>query len=409
MTKQRRGGEGQALQLRYSALQALWWAITCSCCGFAAIFLGSKGMSSTWIGIVTGGASICSIVLSQLFASLLQRIRVLDIPRMLSLLVGATAASFLLISFLPVPQVVVGALYLLVYAVLVAAVPFLAQLSMDYIREGASINFGLARGCGSISYATSAVVLSMLVEHLDSNILSVVYLACSLLFLAVVNTMPPLAEREEKPENPSSHSISTAQLIQKHPVLFSVLTGFMLCMIASTCLQIYLIDIVENVGGDTAMYGVAIFCMAASELPAMAIVPRLRRRLATGTLFAVAGVAYLLRNLIVAFAPNVAFIFVGLAFQSASYGILTSLLTYFISEECGTEGEIRGQTLLAVMTTGIGSTVGTVAGGALQDAFGIMAMSLFAGAVTVVGSMMLVVLGLRDRKVHPARPRLPLK
>ena len=358
---------------------------------------------------MTGGASICSIALSPLFASLLRRVPSMDIPRMLSLLLGSAAIAFLSISFLPVPSVMVGVLYLLVYATLTAAVPFLAQLSMDYIRAGVSINFGLARGCGSVSYATSAVVLSMLVEHLNANVLSAVFLACSLLFLTMVNTMPAPAGREASSEGPAVNSMTTAQLIQKHPVLFSVLVGFMLCTSASTCLQIYLIDIVENVGGDTAMYGIAVFCMAASELPAMAVVPRLRRRFATGTLFVVAGVAYLLRNLIVAFAPSVVFIFIGLAFQSASYGILTSLLTYFISEECGPEGEIRGQTLLAVMTTGIGATVGTVAGGALQDAFGILAMSLFVGTVTVAGSTLLVVLGLRDRKVHPACPRLPLK
>lgn len=403
MTRSRVSRGDSALQLRYGVLHALWWALTCACCAFAAIFLGAKGMSSTEVGIVTGGASVCSIVFAPMLAAVLTRFRGLTIPRLLSGVLALSSLAYLAISFHPLPPLVVAALYLVVYAVLVACVPLLAQISMNYIRAGRALNFGLARGFGSVSYATSAALLSMLVARSDACVLSVVFLVCAGLFMLVVNTMPACGGASARGDATAcSDSCGMIELIRRHPVLFGVLVGFMLEMVASTSLSIYLIDIVEHVGGNTDMYGVAVFCMAASELPAMAVVPRLRRRLSAGTLFAAAGVAYLLRNVTVALATSTAAVLVGLTFQSMSYGLLTSLLTYFIAEECGPRDEMTGQMLLAVMTTGIGATVGTVAGGALQDAWGIQAMLLFSVVATAAGSSLLIWLGLRDRAVHPA-------
>lgn len=191
--------------------------------------------------------------------------------------------------------------------------------------------------------------------------------------------------------------------ILRERVLLIILAGFMVAFIACNCLSVYLIDIVVNVGGDTSMYGVAIFCMAVSELPAMALVPRLRRRFSTGTLFMVVGAAYLLRNMIVVCATNVPMVFIGLLFQSTSYGLLTPLLTCYIAEVCSPRSEMLGQTLLSVATTGVGAMVGTVCGGMLQDTYGIQAMLLFVAVATVVAAFMFFAAGVRARREEIAR------
>ena len=191
--------------------------------------------------------------------------------------------------------------------------------------------------------------------------------------------------------------------ILRERVLLMILAGFMVAFIACNCLSVYLIDIVVNVGGDTSMYGVAIFCMAASELPAMALVPRLRRRFSTGTLFMVVGAAYLLRNMIVVCATSVPMVFIGLLFQSTSYGLLTPLLTCYIAEVCSPRSEMLGQTLLSVATTGVGAMVGTVCGGMLQDAYGIQAMLLFVAVATVAAAFMFFAAGVRARREEIAR------
>lgn len=388
--KRAESGCGENAQFWYSVLQVSWWALSSACCAFAAIFLGAKGMSNTMIGLVTGGASICSIALSPLFARLLERVRGLTIPRLMNRLLLVATVAYLSISFLPATPILIGTVYLFVYAALVGTVPLLAQLSMDCIRLGRGLNFGLSRGLGSLSYALSAVVLSMFVERLSENILAVVFTVCSLVFIYAMGKMPQTSVRDVRHDSVDAEQGTMSSLIRNHPVLFAALLGFMFCTMGSSSTFIYLIDVIENLGGDTALYGIAVFCNSASELPAMALVPLLRKHLSVGQLFCVAGVAYVIRNLAVAFAPNVAVVFVGLAFQSASYGILTSLLTYFISEQCGSGDEMRGQALMAIMTTGIGSTVGTVMGGTLQDSMGLWAVAWFSAIATILGSLALV-------------------
>lgn len=392
----------KSLQLRYGLLQALYCFTTCSGSGFAAIFLGYKGLSNTLIGITTGAACVSTIFIAPLISMAIARVPRLSISRAIMAVYAVAGGCFLLVSFAPLPAVLIMVLYALTYASLISITPFLAQLAMDYNRIGQPINFGLARGTGSITYAVAAVGLSLLVERLNPDMLAIVTVTAAIAFVALLRSMP-VCEKVRTTVGNREPADSLFVLLRKRPLLFGVLAGFMFAFIGTTCLSIYLIDIVQNVGGDTSMFGVAVFCMAASELPAMTLVPRLRRTFSTGTLFAVAGVAYLIRNLTVVFAPNVELVFFGLLFQSMSYGMLTPLITYYISEECGPRNEMTGQTALSVMTTGIGSMLGTVVGGVVQDTWGIGAMLGFVAIATVVGASILIAIGMRVRGVELAR------
>ena len=412
-----------SLQVRYSALQVLYCFTTCSLGGFAAIILGYKGLSSTLIGIATGSSCVLSVILMPAISTALERCSALSIPRVLRWFMGAALALYVLFATLPLPAVATVGVFAFANAFSLAVAPFLAQLAMSFNRIGMPINFGLARGLGSLSYALGSVGLSRLVEAVSPLVLTVAYVCAAALFLAVVAKVPfgvsdggeTLRElryarvaprgagvddrttRDDADRRKLTGSGALAEVLQQR-VLVMVLVGFMVAFFAINCVSVYLIDIVEHLGGDTAMCGVAMFYMAASELPAMMLVPHLRRRFSTGTLFMVVGMAFLLRNMIVVFAVSVPMVFVGLLFQSMSYGLLTPLLTYYIAEVCSPRSETLGQTLLSVATTGVGAMVGTVCGGALQDAFGLQAMLLFVAVSTVVAAAIFLVAGMIARR-----------
>lgn len=404
------GAARESLQVRYGALQALYYFSTCALGGFAAIFLGYKGLSSTLVGVATGASCVLSVILMPLASSMLQRLPSVTIPRVLRGAMAGSLICYLALVVLPLPRSLDIVVFAIANALSLAIAPFLSQLAMGFNSIGMPINFGLARGMGSISYAVGAVGLSNLVDVASPASLVAVFAAAAVAFLAMLATMPPCertggneAKQAERGAALQDAPVESAlDEILRQRVLVMVLAGFMVAFIACNCLSVYLIDIVVNLGGDTSMYGVAIFCMAASELPAMALVPRLRRRFSTGTLFMVVGVAYLLRNMVVVFAANVPMVFVGLLFQSISYGLLTPLLTCYIAEVLSPRSEMLGQTLLSVATTGVGAMVGTVAGGALQDALGIEAMLLFVAVNTVVAAGIFLLTGARCRREEAA-------
>ena len=493
-----RGSARESLQVRYGALQALYYFGTCALGGFAAIFLGYKGLSNSLIGVATGASCILSVVLMPAISMLLERKPGLGIPRVVRSLTLGSVACYVVLALAPLPTYAVIVLFAIANAMSLAIAPFLSQLAMGFNRIGMPINFGLARGMGSVSYAVGAVGLSRLVELSSPGVLAGLFVLSGVVLLAVLASMPtceaPVKAGAVQAKEPRSQADQTLGSTGRAPVacdsaegmataagtvvdapagdalgatagdaldatagdaldattggapevsagdapgeldashgakgrhederggafreilrervLLMVLAGFMVAFIACNCLSVYLIDIVVNVGGDTSMYGVAIFCMAASELPAMALVPLLRRRFSTGTLFMVVGAAYLLRNMIVVCATSVPMVFIGLLFQSTSYGLLTPLLTCYIAEVCSQRSEMLGQTLLSVATTGVGAMVGTVCGGVLQDAYGIQAMLLFVAVATVAAAFMFFVAGARARREETAHREGPAR
>lgn len=177
-----------------------------------------------------------------------------------------------------------------------------------------------------------------------------------------------------------------------------ILLGWSFTFSASTSLSTYLINVVEHLGGNTMIYGFAVFAMAASEMPAMAVTRKLMRKFDVMTLIVVAGVSYLCRNILIAMAPSLLFVFIGVLFQSTSYGLLTSTMAYYVTDTCEKEDQIMGQTLLGMMTTGLGSMLGNVVGGILQDAFGLSSMLVFAMTMTVIGALILIGVGITHKK-----------
>lgn len=400
-------GKGmKSLQARYSALQGFNFVTTCSACAFVAIFLQYKGLSNTQIGITSAGGCVLSIFLGPVISSLLGSVRGSTIPKVFNISFAAMAALFLAIAWLPVPAVFMMAVYIFLYAMLMSTPPLLSQIAMGYIRRRQSLNFGFARGIGSIAYAVTAVAVSSISEAFSPNAISLFFAVSAAITLVLVNTLPGYTEEPVAVKGAGAavaeKPLGIPAFAAKYRLLFLVLLGFCLNFVASSALSTYLINIITNLGGDTELFGIATFCMAASELPVMAVIPKLRRKLGDGALVLLAGVAYVLRNCTVVLAPSPVVVFVGLMFQGFSYGTLTSLLAYYISETCGTRDEMTGQTMLAVMTSGVGACAGNLLGGVLQDTLGMGAMFALVVATTLAGSATLIYAGLRMRRITPA-------
>lgn len=384
------------IQFRYTLLQILYWLSSCALQGYVAILLLSKGLSNTEIGIVTGVSCVLTIFLSPVISSLPEKFEWLSGKKLLVGIMGLSSVFFLLLCFVPMNVVIIMILYIAAICIFVSAVPFLSIMATDYIRKGYSLNFGLARGIGSVSYATAAVVIAQFVNLFSPDFLAVIYAVSGILFTLVISGM----ELEVKQETEESEKIGFPALIKKYKVLFLVLLGYSFCFAGTVTIGTYLIHIVNRLGGDTTIYSIAVFIMAVSEMPAMSVTRKLMRKFKTMDLVIVAGICYLFRNIGICIAPHIFVVFIAMLFQSITYGLLTSLLTYYVSDTCEPQDEMKGQTLIAIMTTGIGSTLGNVVGGILQDTLGIQAMFTFVIILTVMGTCVMVATGLKYRKTE---------
>ena len=167
----------------------------------------------------------------------------------------------------------------------------------------------------------------------------------------------------------------------------------------ATSIGTYLINIVKNLGGDTSLYGVAMFAMAFSELPVMMAVPKLMKKFNSITLILVASIFYILRNYTIGLAPHLIILIIGMMFQGLSYGLFTGVITYYVTYNLETQDQMAGQTMIGIMTSGIGSTLGNVLGGILQDTIGLNALFMFVYIMTAIGAIVIVLCKVMSKRL----------
>lgn len=384
--------------MKYNLLHILFWITNLSIYGYIAIFLQYKGLTNTEIGLVSGTGALCSIFISPFISSLITKIKGLTIKKMILILYLLMIFIFFILVFLDIPIFLVMILYILLLCIVVSNVPFLSMICMDYLKAGHYLNFGVSRGMGSISYAVGAVVVSQMISMFNPTIIVYVHFISSILLLYVLFSMPdiPVSEVENKEKS------SVMSVISKYKIFFLVLVAFAFMYCASTTISTYLINIVNNLGGNTSLYGLAIFFMAASEMPVMAKTYGLLRKYNAETLLLASAFFYLLRNFTICLAPHLVILMIGMIFQGLSFGLFTATIAYYVNDYLETKDQMIGQTMITMMSTGVGSTLGNVFGGYLQDSFGIQSMFIFICVMTLIGFVIMFMtlknqIGKKDR------------
>ena len=386
-----------SLQLRYNLLHIFYFFSICSVNGFTAVFLQNKGMSNTLVGLAMGIGSILSIAAAPVFSSVLENIKGITIKKLILIVYSVQFAVYLAMAFLNLPVWVILPVYMMMMGSVIAVTPLLSMICMNYASKGYDIDFGTARGLGSLSYAIAAVLLGQISKIWTPDYLALAFLAASLCMFLVLFSMPDsdiqvMNEKidEKNPDSGKKDRSSILYVIKTYRVFFLFLLGFGMIYAGVSALGTYLVNIVTSLGGDTSLYGIALFCMAASELPVMAATGKLIKRFGSERLIAIAAVFYLFRNFIICLAPSIPILLIGMMCQGASYGLFTAVITNYVGSHLPEKHGLAGQNLISIMSTGLGCSSGSILGGVLIDAFGFTGLKLFALGLTVIGSFIML-------------------
>ena len=372
---------------QYNLLYFLFCLVGCCAAGFVAVFLQYKGVSNTQIGVVTGSACVASIFIAPWLSSLIMKIERMTVNDLLIYILLTMAALFCGMAWLPLPAVVVMVCYSLLYCLYLSAGPLIQVIASGYAQEGVEVEFGLARGLGSVAWAITAVFAGKIVDWINPLVLPVGFVVFGIVMLVLLYQMPQ-TKGQKREEGKKGGSIG--HIIKTYRVYFLILLGFSFCMAGNTALGTYLPNIVRTLGGTTSTYGLALFVNAMSEMPVMAVASKWMKKVGAMPLCVLGGIAYVIRNLIVSLAPNLPVLFIGLCFQSISYGLLTAVVAYYVIYYLAPQDQIMGQTMIGMMTSGCGSMIGNVVGGILQDTIGLSAMYVFALICTSIGALVIL-------------------
>ena len=155
-------------------------------------------------------------------------------------------------------------------------VSFIDAMSTLYFYKGQKINYPVARGAGSLSYAISALLVGLFVAP-ERILVTQFFLFFPLLFFILkIDCVKGADATHHESEN---QSFSYPALFRAFPFFKLFLIAIIFSFIGKELSSSFLIDVYRSLGGNNRDYGLGTFLLAASEIPAAIIFTRLADRL----------------------------------------------------------------------------------------------------------------------------------
>ena len=379
---------------RYAVINISYFACFCCIHAYAAVFLLDAGFSNTLIGINLALANILSVVLQPIVAGLIDKKgrltnRNAALFCTLSMIIGS-----LLLLFVKGNIAFVFVIYLIIYMIQMLYQPLLIALNFEYAKAGVKIYFGLARGLGSAGFAVTSAFIGGIVEARGVNVLmiaSVIALAVSAVFLYFFKK--PVGSLEGPAEDPSDTSLSSLgpnnnifDFIKVYPKFTVFVLGAVLLFFGHNAINDFFIQIITPLGGNETTMGYAIFLAALLELPTMAAIGLLMKKISCGMLLRIAGVFFLLKIIIITVASSMTGVYISEALQMCAYAVFIPASAYYVDEVMKPSDAVKGQAFVNCSIT-LGGVFSNLICGSVLDRKTPVAMLTIGAVVTLIGAV----------------------
>jgi len=150
----------------------------------------------------------------------------------------------------------------------------------------------------------------------------------------------------------------------------------------------YLIEVVTPLGGDSGSVGVALFIATFVEMVVLLFFERVRRHMKDTLLLKIAGLSFLLKAVLLLFAPSVAAVYLIQLLQATSYTFLSPTQMYYARSRIAMADMVKGQAFITASYT-LGCAAGNFAGGQLLQHFSVPVMLLGGVIMAALGTAVL--------------------
>ncbi len=159
------------LTIKYSLVQGSYWAVFCAVIGYASPFLISRDFTSVEIGVIIACGNILSVILQPLIAAMADKSKRMKLHFLSAII--AVGALFALVLLLAVPGsfYISAGLFISILTISGILMPMINSLSVKLINKGYHVNYGVARGIGSLCYAVVSYLLGYLINIFGENII----------------------------------------------------------------------------------------------------------------------------------------------------------------------------------------------------------------------------------------------
>ena len=391
--------------LRYTLINVLYFVAFCTIHAYAAVFLLDKGFTNTQVGIALAISNILSVIGQPLVAGIIDRGKFLT-----NRLTVMFSSLFLLLGsltliFVNTEKVPIFAIFVLMYTIQFVYMPMMIAMNFEYAKAGCKINFGLARGLGSAGFAVTSFFLGKAVENYGTNV--ILYVTIAAMTVMVIHVFffkkPKTEEAEEVSEIiKEKEGSGFFAFVKKYPFFIVFLIGTACCFFAHNMINDFMIQIIRSLGGNETQLGYATFLQAILELPVMALIGYVLKKISERHMLVFSAVSFFVKTAILIFATSMIGMYVSQSFQMFAYAVFIPVAAYFADNVMAENDKVKGQAFINSAIT-LGGVFSNLICGKLLDAFGVKTMIRVGVAVCLVGVGIVVV------AIYPMMKKVPKK
>lgn len=388
----KKGSKVKTLNLKYALLQMAFWSSAASAYAFLTQMLLEKGFGNTEIGIINAVKLFSTMIFQVIIGSFAdQYAKTVPLKYIISAL---SLASFLLtLVFYSTSLSFIGTLVLFIGfgGTFTCISPFIDALSVTYENHGYEIHYAWCRATGSIAWAAASVIFGIFCDRFGAN--SLLLLQAGLIaVMALIALCMERADEQEKQQKKQIHyeqerAHTVGYLLRCYPKYVWFLAGSSIMFMGYNLGTTFLIQVMEQLGGTNAHYGMAEFVLAISEVPSAYIMVKCRKRISMDKMMLCCAVFMTLKNAFAAYAGNVEIIILSQSCEMLGFGLFYAGSVFMTGSMLPSCDAVKGVSLINAATVGIGEGAAAFFCGILKENLGLhglMQTSVLVSAVSIV-------------------------
>jgi PPP family 3-phenylpropionic acid transporter len=402
--------------VRYALINITYFAAFCTVHAYAAVFLLANGFSNTQVGILLAVANIISAVFQPFIAGVIDKPGALTNRRFILVSVLIILAGSVVLLFSAKSKVLIFIIYALIYMIQFSYQPVMTALCFEYQKAGCPIYYGLARGFGSASFAFMSAFIGGIVERHGVSVLLFVNIITMLLSALIIFTFKkpvpktdsgldsetdavdeksPAKSDDGAVEKSAAHN-NIGDFARTYPAFMLFLVGTICFYFAHNMINDFMIQIIRSLGGGEKELGYSNFLQAILELPVMALIGFVLKKISSRKMLVFSGAAFFVKILILLFAGNMAVFYCSQSMQLFAYAVFIPAAAYYVSQNMEELDQVKGQAYITSAIT-LGGVFSNLISGVILDHFGIMPMLLTGTVVCGVG-VLIAFFAMRNRR-----------
>lgn len=379
--------------LRYTLINVTYFVAFCTIHALAAVYLLDRGFSNTEVGILLAVANILSAILQPVIAGIIDKPGPLTNRRFILIAVTIIAVGSILLMLFGDVKALVFVIYVIIYMIQFTYQPVMTALCFEYQKAGYNIFYGLARGLGSASFAVTSAFVGGAVERSGVGILLIINVVSMVLSAIIVFTFKKQdsdgSSNEQSDSKQSCGEVAHNNLfdfIRTYPAFSLFLVGTICFFFAHNMINDFMIQIIRSLGGGEKELGYSNFLQAILELPVMALIGLILKKISSSKLLIISGVAFFIKILILIFASAMTGMYISQSFQLFAYAVFIPAAAYYVSSNMSELDQVKGQAFVTSAIT-IGGVFSNLISGVILDNLGIKQMLITGTVVAALGAV----------------------